>query len=580
MKGMLNDRRWLAALGVVLVGVVSAPPGAPVRAQEPTQAQPHAPVSTRFRVLVAPLDGDKAGDKVADLVRKHIDEMATHVSIPEKDVKTAIKKLGAKEKEMDCLKYRQLMSYVDAKLVMCGTIGDNGQVTAQFFNPDGGSYDVPAFAYANEAAAATQITRGFGDYIEVLKVLAFCDDYLGSSQWQDALTNCSKAVEMNPKSGHALYGMGAALRALERHEEALATFQQVLQLEPVNQDAMLSAAIEASTLGQEDLSRKLLDSYLELNPGDANVRLNIASKVAREGDYRSALAIIEASEAADTTNVALREYAGHFAMGAAGKIVNASKGTEEVPAAARELFQKAVNHYTFLARARPDSISGAVMRNLMVAYGALGNTQEALSWGKRAVEAPEADAQTWSAYADQLRTAGRPQEALAALDKVAQLDPNAAVLGRKALILVDLNRLDEAVTVIKQAAAREKLPEAQQDNVAQRLVKTGYEDFQKAKKYDQAYVYYEHARDIATSAKTRAMANYLQGYALYEQARGIQEKSTLQSARQSFPLFERARSLLENSTAYTDGGADASRAQLLKAIDQLIEIQKALIKRG
>jgi tetratricopeptide (TPR) repeat protein len=528
-------------------------------------------------VLVPALEG-KSGSKVAEQVRKSIDKMATHVAIPEKEVKAALKKLGTKESEMDCLKYRQLMSHVDAKLVMCGAVDASGQVGAQFYNPDGTSYDVPPFAFTGEAAAAQQITQAFGAYNEMLRVLAFCDDYLGSQQWQDALNQCSKAAELNPKSSRALYAKGAAQRALEQHAEALATFQQVLELDPINQDAMLSAAIEASTLGQEEVSRRYLDSYLELNPGDANVRLSIASRVAKEGDFRSALAILEATEQTDTANAALREYAGHFAMGAAGKLVNAEGG--EVPAAAKELFRKAIAHYSFLAASRPDSVGGAVLRNLMIAHAAVGNTDEALSWGQKAVAQPDVEAQTWSVYADQLRVAQRHQEALAALDKVAQLDPSSSVVGRRALILVDMNRLADATEALKQARARNQLTDEQVDGVAQRLIKTGYEDFQKVKKYEQAFKYYENARQIATSSKTRAMANYLQGYGMYEQARTIQEKSTVQSARQSLPIFQRARSLLQNSTAYSDGGAAEGRASLLKAIDQLIEIQNALINRG
>jgi len=565
MKTLFYHRKLGLALGLVLMGAASAALAAPAAAQ-----------GGRFRVLVPALEGNKSGAKVAEQVRKAIDQMNTHVSIPEKEVKAAVKKLGAKEDQMSCLQYRQLMTHVDAKLTMCGTIDANGQVVAQFFSPDGSSYDVPAFALTKEDQAAQQIVQGFGAYVNMLAVLTYCDEYLNSSNWPSALEQCTKAAELNPKSTHAIYGQGSALRSLERHEEALAAFQKVLELDAINKDAMLSAALEASALEQQELSNKYLNEYLELNPGDADVRLSIASDVAKKGDLRAALTILE-HQGADTTNLTLREYAGHFAVGAAGKIVNAAQAAE-IPANAQELFQRALNHYTFVTNARPDSVSGIILRNLMVAHGALGHTEEALSWGQKATSHPEADAQTWSAYADQLRNAEKPQEALAALDKVTQLDPTYAVLARKAVILTDLNRLNEAVATVKEARVKNELPEAQQDNIAQRLIKTGYEDFQKAKKYDQANVYYNAAREIATSEQTRAMANYLQGYGIYEQARAIQEKSTAASAREALPMFERAKTLLQNSTAYAAGAA--SRANLLSAIDQLIEIQNALIKRG
>jgi tetratricopeptide (TPR) repeat protein len=567
MKAMFNDQRRRAALCLVLAGVASSAFVAPVQAQ----------ASSRFRVLVPALEGHKSGGKVAELVRKSIDQMATHIAIPEKEVKTAVKKLGVKEAEMECLKYRQLMTHVDAKLVMCGTIDAAGQVTASFYNPDGSSYDVPPFAYTSEAAVAEQITKGFGAYNDMVRVLAFCDDYLNSSQWQDALNQCGKAVELNPKSGHALYGKGSALRAMERHQEALATFQQLLEVEPINSDAMLSAAIEASTLGQEEISRKYLDSYLELNPGDAQVRLSIASRVAKEGDFKSALAIIEASGKSDTTNVALREYAGHFAMGAASKIMsdNSSGG---VPETAKEMFRKAAAHYAFLAAARGDSIDIAILRNLMVAHAGLGNTEEALNWGKRAIDNSAADSLTWTTYADQLRAAGRLEEALVALDKVAQIAPSIPVAARKAFILLDLNRINEVAAAVRQGRTRNEITDTQADQIAQSLISKGFENHQRvAKRYEQAYTYYEVARDIATSAKTRGMANYLQGYGTYEQARAIAEKNTVAAAKQALPMFQRAKTLLENSTAFNDGKTPADRAALLKAIDQHIEQLRDII---
>ncbi|NJD11211.1 MAG: hypothetical protein FIB01_12520 [Gemmatimonadetes bacterium] len=567
MKAEFYRPRMRTVLGLVLAGIAASALLAPVQAQ----------AGGRFRVLVPALQGSKSGAKAADQVRRSIDQMSTHIAIPDKEVKAAVKKLGVKEADMDCLKYRQLMSHVDAKLVMCGTVDASGQVNAQFYNPDGSSYDVPPFPYTSDAAVAEQITKAFGAYNDMVRVLAFCDDYLNSSQWQDALTNCNKAVELNPKSTHALYGIGGAYRALERHQEALATYQRILEIDPINQDAMMSAAIEASAAGNIELSDRYWKEYLELNPGDANVRLSIASKAAKEGDFRGALNIIENNESKDTTNVALREYAAHFAMGAASKLmVGAPAGT--VPEPAKEMFRKAVQHYTFLTMAKPDSIDIVTMRNLMVAHAGVGNTQEALTWGKRATDNPAADSLTWSTYAEQLRTANRLEESLAALDRLSQIAPSFPVAQRRALMLLDLNRVAEAMAAAKQGRARNEITDAQQDQIAQRIIGMGFDNHQKAKRYDQAFMYYETARNGATTAKTRGMANYLEGYGTYEQARTIAQKNTAAAAKQALPLFQRAKTLLEGSTAYNDGGAAEGRASLLKAVDQHIEQLTAIIR--
>lgn len=568
MERMMKRARLGLAFGLALASVASAVVATPASAQ----------ASSRFRVLVAPAQG-KAGEKVADLVRKNIDQMNTHVSIPEKEVKAALKKFGVKEADASCITYRQLMgnqeSKLDAKLVMCSEVDASGQMVAHFFNPDGSSYDVPPFAMASEAAAAEQITTGFQNYVRMLQVVTYCDDYLRSSQWQEALDNCNQAIELNPKSTHALYGRGSALMNLDRQDEALAAFEKVIELEPINQEALLAAAVVASKQGKNDISDKYLKEYLALNPGDIQVRLNIATKMAQEGDPVAAVRLIEEVEHADTTNLVLREYAGHFAMNAAAKLSNAGPANGNSDAAA-PYFEKALGHYTFVQSVKGDTTPAIILRNIMVAHGGLGHVQEALTWGKRAVDHKDADAQTWSAYADQLSRANRNQEALAALDKVKQLDPKYQVAARRAVILLEAGSLGQVVSAVREAG--DEIPDTQRESIAQRLIKTGYDNFQKAKKYEQAVNYYDAARNIASSERTKAMANFFQGFGIYEQARAIQEKGTVATAKQSLPMFERAKALIEGSAAYTEGASN--RANLLNAIKQLIEIQNAIIKRG
>lgn len=569
MTQRMKHGRLGLALGLALASLASAVLAVPASAQ-----------SSRFGVLVAPITG-RQGDKIADQVRKQIDEMPTHVSVSTKDVKNALKKFGVKEDAANCITYRQLISNpdagLDAKLVMCGEIDASGQMVAQFFNPDGSSYDVPPFPVTSEAAAAQQVATGFQNYVRMLQVVTYCDDYLRSSQWQEALDNCNQAIELNPKSTHAIYGRGSALMNMERMDEALAAFEQVVQLDPINQEALLAAAVVASKLGQEEVSRRHLNEYLALNPGDIQVRLNIATKIAQEGDPIAAVALIEEVEHEDTTNLVLREYAGHFAMNAAAKLSNTGPANGNADAAT-PYFEKALAHYTYVHQIKGDTTPPQVIRNIMVAHGGLGHKQEALEWGRRATAHPEADAQTWSAYADQLRNAERWQESLAALDKVRQLDPTYSVAARRALILMETGQLSDVVAAVREASQKDELPDAQRESIAQRLIKTGYDNFQKAKKYETAVNYYDAARNIASTERTKAMANFFQGFGIYEQARAVQEKGTVATARQSLPMFTRAKTLIEGSGAYTEGATN--RANLLNAINQLIEIQNAIIKRG
>lgn len=536
---------------------------------------------SRFRVVVRPLDAanSKQGEKVADALRKQLDAMDTHAAVPEKEVKAAFKKHDLKPEDATCLQYRQVMSQLNAQLVACGTIDASGQVAAQFFNVDGTSFDVPPFAFSTEHQAAEQIRQGFGDYVRLLQVVTYCDSYLRSSQWVEALDNCDQAIALNPKNAHALYGRGSALSNLERLPEALEAFQRVLELDPLNQDALLAGAIAASKLDQQELATKYLNDYLAVDPGNTSVRLNIATQLAKDGVPAAALKLLEQVPAADTVNVTVRSYAGHFAMSAAARAAGANPPKT---AEAESYFAKAVHHYAFTVGVLGDTTPQMVLRNLMVAHSNLNHPDEAMVWARRAIAHPEADAQTWSAYADNLRGAGRLQEALAALDRVQQLDPAYSVQARRAFILTDMGRLGDAVSAIRAASAAKELSPQQQDALSAKITKTGFDNFQRAKKYEQAFGYYDSARSVCATENCRAMINFYHGFGLYEHARALQEKGTVASARESLPMFERAKSLLESCGSFTSGSPSLAknRADALGAINELIIIQQAIIKRG
>ena len=88
-----------------LAGAMFAGDAAPAAAQ----------VQSRMRVLVpafvnAEGKSTRNGSRLADQVRKQINEMPTHAPAEEKEWKEALKKFGLKESDMDCVKWRQLAS--------------------------------------------------------------------------------------------------------------------------------------------------------------------------------------------------------------------------------------------------------------------------------------------------------------------------------------------------------------------------------------------------------------------------------------------------------------------------------------
>ena len=386
MQRQFNTRRRTVALSLVIAatGLVTA---LPVVAQEPAPAAS----SSRFRVLVPTLEargGAKSdfGKKVAEQVAKQINTLPTHIPVENKEVKDALRKYKIDEKDLDCIKARQLAVQINAELVMCGTVepGASGnQVSAQFISArTGETFEVAPFPATEPAQAAQHIYQSFENYVKQISLAAFCRDYLASQQYAQALENCNQALAINANSQTALNMKGMALYRLAmtadqsavqdsaRLREAYAVYKRVLELNPVEQDALKQAGIIAARVGEAEASRTYFRQYLELNPGDAAVRLAIAGEASKSGDPEGALRIVEEGLTADSANTDLATYAGHFAVTAATKT--------EADSARKRLFETAVNYYSRVRAARGAQTDVNVLQNLIPALIQLDRRREPL----------------------------------------------------------------------------------------------------------------------------------------------------------------------------------------------------------
>jgi tetratricopeptide (TPR) repeat protein len=562
----------LAAFLAVAAGAFGA---APAEAQD----------GGRYRVLVpalAPEAGakDKFGKDVADKVQDALDEFATHAPVESKVLKDALKKFGLKDDDLrDCIKARQLAVQIRAELVMCGSYtesGDTRQVTSAFYVPTTGEqFEVQPFSVTRPEEAAQQITVAFQTYLEQLRVAVYCHEALQTQSWDEAIVKCGEVVAMNEASASNQYNLASALMNAGRDEEALAAYEKAIALNPMHGDALLGAGVVAARVGQNEKSQDHLRQYLDLNPGNLQVRLKIAADVAQAGDPRGALALIEEGVDPDSMDATSVVYAGHFALASARELMENS-GASGDPANATSLLEKALDYYNRAYTMQGDSAQAAMLSNMLVAYRLLDRNDEAVELGARAVRTQPDDAALWSAYADVLAAAGRRDEAVQALARVSEIDPSYTVNARLGSWQLEAGNLSAAQASFRKAIANNEVEGG--DQIARMIFGQGYNGRAKARQYDAAIAYYNVAREFASEAATKGMINFFHGHALFQKALDVQKPSTAASARASLPLFREARRYLEQAGAYTDQAA--TRTQLLGNIDQYIEIQNALIKRG
>jgi tetratricopeptide (TPR) repeat protein len=566
--------------GIALAG------GALLVATAATAQQPgQQPVGGRMRVLVPPFvtpagAQSKVGEKISDRLKKQINELATHAPADDKEVKKQLDKYKLNPKDMTCVQWRQLMQYVNAELTLCGEVDEAGRtVKATFFSSKNTSFEVPQFALQTEDQAAQQVVSSFRQYARQLELVVFCSDYVQSQNWQAALDNCNQAVELNPRSVDAQYLRGGALTNLDKNEEALQAYQKVLEVDPMHQDAMLAAGIVAAKLGRQDVSQGYFRQYLELNPGSAEVRLKIASDLMKAGDPEGALKLIQ-EVATDTAAVSMHEYAGHFAISAAvKKAQQTGPGADDsVNPEALELFRTAAKHYEIVI-SKSQNVDPQVQHRLILAYSNMGESAKAIAAGERATAAVPDNADIWFAYAEALRNAERFDDAVRALERVKQINPQYANVNRvMALILMAQGSPAEAADAVKAAAARGEIDQSVVEGVSQQMSLAGFTHV-KAGRHEQAGAYFRAARELGKAERSIGMANFFEGYSLVLQGDPIiRQGNNAAAAKRALPIFRRAKTLLEGAAGYADQASQ--RASLLQQVNQFIEVADALIKRG
>ena len=571
-------RRVAIALALILV------PGAVLT--DAAQAQQQS--GDRMQILV-PAMLNKAGgknnfgQKVADEVEKRVEQMLTHQPVEMKDLKDAFKKYGIKEEDLtDCVKSMQLAGLTGIELVMCGEYqeGPGGAtVSAKIVSPAANSsFDIAPFQASDPKQAAEQIMSQFQTYVQQLQLAVYCNDYLASSQWENALENCEKAIAINPKSEPAWYGKGSALKELGRKEDAIAAFKQVLEISALNQDAILNLAILSTELGLKDEGSKYFHEYLQLNPDSREVRLKIATDMANAGDPEGALKIVEEGIGPDGGDITIKEYVGHMAMNAANaKLQNAGANGNE--AEARALMQKALTYYEPVFAEKGNAVEARVVLNMLTAYRKLEQKDKAVAFGRQATQAHPDDAQILVAYADALNEAGNRPEAIAALDRARTLDPQAAINARKALWSIQSGDLASARIALRAAVQSNEIDDNLRDNLARQIAAAGFNDKSKVGQHQAALEYYEVAEEFATTPQSKGMIAFFRGYAIYQMADAAAQKgTTLAIANATLPQFRRVIPLMEQASAW--GQQDAVRRQIIQGANDWIAVQEAIIKRG
>ena len=113
------------------------------------------------------------------------------------------------------------------------------------------------------------------------------EDILGN--FQEALANFNRAIEIDPNYAKAYNNRGAIQGKLGNHEEAIADFSRAIELDPEFAEAYYGRGVELVELGSHGEAIADFNQAIELNPNDGYSYIKLASAYEAIGDKNAAL---------------------------------------------------------------------------------------------------------------------------------------------------------------------------------------------------------------------------------------------------------------------------------------------------
>lgn len=551
----------------------------------------------RFRVLVPdfrPQEGAdrRFGERVAERVGRLIDAYDTHQPVPSREYQQALRQHSLNRQEVDCITARQLANLINAQLVMCGTYspaGDGFSVEAEVFavGQDESFVISPTTVPSRngEDPAAQHINGDFGRFVQQTRFAGFCRTYYESQAWDQALENCNQAIELAPNTSGPRLVRALIYREQGQQPQALADFEAVLEMNPFNQTALQNAAYVASQMGDREKSFRYYREFLELDPDNDRVRMQVAYEMANElGDPAGAMQLLEEGVQRSPDNVDLLERLGQASFAAATQASQAAgTSNDEMPAEARAAYQKALEAFGKVFEIKGEETDAALLANSIRTYVALGDAAGGVTFARRVVQSKGDNAQIRQAYATALQRSGDLAGAVRELDEAKRLDPDLAnVAVMQGQWLFQSGEFQEGFRYIQEAVQKgEQTAEAMAIFVWGQAWNNG---LQANRNLPLGVQLVEMAKQLPVQDPiVRSQLDFWHGFGIFNQATALQEPNTLQSAQRTLPMFQQALQLFRNGQQYATSPQSPVRnnyQQYLQNSQDFIEIQELIIRRG
>lgn len=553
-------------------------------------AQQSGGSARRSQVLVPPIQvaggvDDDLGRKVAEEVRNRLRTFDVLSGVSEDAVDDAMDEYDLDEDEMGPIQWRQLANQIGAGLVLAGEVAPgsgSGQYSFDVSFVDVQSGDrlpVEPFTVSggtDDAArqAAERIAQALQRQVEFLRRSAFCSDYYQAEQYEDALSNCNAALEVNPQSTEARLLRGRVYMELEQWESAREDLSGVVETNPSNTDALQALAYVNAQMGNQQRAMELYREYLTFNPNDVDVRLAVAYDLANAGASGQAMQIIEEGLRRDSTATPLWEYLGLVALQAGTQGSEAETGAQ-ASVTDTAAIRTAVDAYERVL-AQKDSVDAQLLRNTISAHRLIGDLEGALKFSQQALERYPENASLLSNRADVLAEMERYEQALAAMDSVLSVDPEYPnAYQKRATYRMEMGDVEGALADFERAVEQG----ADSDQVANRIFGLAYNRYFQNQRYGQALPLFEEALQLAQQPQTTQQIEFFTSWTYFQRGVAIDESNQQEAcepARRALEFFRQAQQHLQNAGGYQE----AQQQKVQKSIEGYLFREQQIIKKA
>ncbi len=561
----------------------------------PQRASAQAGEAHRLMILwLQPTDegSDRFGRDVARELRRLISQFPTHEAIEEKEVRDVARQYDVDERRLDCVGGQQMARFVDAQVIFCGFTTENREdrtfttTNVQFAAPGGTAFVIEDRTWdrGDARAAATFFSEQLATFTEQQNTATWCGQYYQAKDYASAEENCRKALEMDPNNVPVRYVLVHLLEDTERLQEAYDEVLRVLELDGLHEDALSSAGYIAATLGDKPAARAHYESLLELNPGNAAVRMQVGYDLQQAGDPVGAKDLIKAGLDLEPDNIDLLERYAAYAMVAAQEAMEAAEPGAPMSMEAGGYYSEALDGYRRVYEIKGMEMEWGQLRNMLATLNQLDQLEDAVELAESVRQTHGGEAQFWSIYADILNKTGDLDGALGALDELASIDPEYPnTRARQGSWLMAAGRTEEAMPYLEQAVEAGEQDPQQVVNI---IFNNGYTQGIQQQNWDYSLEILGLARTFGDMVPEvlSGRTDFFYGYALFKQAEILEKPETVESAQLTLPKFKQVQNLLNQSnvTAFTDTQESfkANQTEVLDATERFIIRQERVIQRG